>query len=104
MGYTDIVQAANGAEGLEQAQDDTIGLVLSDWNMPEMNGYEFLVKFKSLPHGKQTPFIMVTTEAEKSTIVRAIQAGANNYVLKPFTEEDLKAKIEQTLAKMKAEA
>lgn len=101
MGYSDFVEAGDGKEALEKWESDpSIQLVLCDWNMPVMNGYDFLVAFRA--KDKKTPFIMVTTEAEKKKIVQAIQAGVNNYILKPFTPDGLKEKVEQTLKKVGA--
>ena len=98
-GYTDVDTAADGKEALDKCTaDPSIGCVLSDWNMPVMNGYDFLVAFRAM--NTTTPFIMVTTESEKASIVKAVQAGATNYVVKPFTPEILLEKIKVALTKM----
>ena len=82
----EIFEAADGAEGLVAfQQNDPIDLVLLDWNMPNMDGLTMLTKLRET--NKTVPVIMVTTEAEKPRIVAAIKAGANNYVIKPFTGE-----------------
>ena len=101
MGHENVVQAVDGQDALNKcAENPDIELILADWNMPEKTGIEFLVEFRADSKNKDVPFIMVTTEAEKTNIVQAIQAGANNYVLKPFEQAVLKEKIEQTLAKL----
>lgn len=79
------LDAARGAEGLQ--------LVLVDWNMPEMNGLEFLIAARSDPGLKAVPIIMVTTENEAANIERALQSGANEFILKPFTKDTLREKM-----------
>ena len=104
IGYKNIIQAIDGKDALQKvAENPDIGLVLCDWNMPEMNGFEFLIEFRKDTGHKNVPFIMVTTESEKESIAKVMQAGANNYVIKPFEQEDLQEKIEQTLKGMNAE-
>lgn len=93
IGQTDIVQAGDGLEGLAAlGANPDVGLVLSDWNMPNMNGLDFLKKIRET-RGKELPVVMVTTEAEKSNVITAIKAGANNYIVKPFTPEVLQEKV-----------
>jgi len=91
FGYKEVVEAENGAVALKKLGLGGIELVITDWNMPEMDGYEFVVaaraQFPSLP------ILMVTTNAAKDDIIKAIQAGVNNYVVKPFTPDTLKEKI-----------
>ncbi len=102
-GYTDIDTACDGKEALSKCKaDPAIGCILSDWNMPEMNGFDFLVAFRAM--NKKIPFIMVTTESEKASIVKAVQAGATNYVVKPFTPDILLDKIKVAFNKMGIEA
>ena len=101
IGFEDVIEAADGEEALAKLKaNPKIELILSDWNMPTMDGYQFLVEFRKT--NKNTPFIMVTTEAEKPKIVQAIQAGVNNYILKPFTNEQLQEKIKQATHKKAA--
>lgn len=91
-----IVKEANdGEEGLEVLRKDydSIKLILLDWNMPGMNGFEFLKKVKSDLFYSKIPIIMVTTENEKEAIVKALQAGISNYILKPFSNEELLKKV-----------
>jgi len=88
-------EAQDGIEALEKlsANYNNIDLVLLDWNMPEMSGYDVLVEIKSNDSYKHIPVMMVTTEGQKSNIVAAVRAGADNYLTKPFTVEELEAKI-----------
>jgi len=74
-----------------------IDLVLLDWNMPEMSGYDVLIEIKSSEKYKDIPVMMVTTEGQKSNIVAAIRMGAANYLTKPFTVEELETKIKECL-------
>ena len=93
IGQTDIVQAGDGVEGLAALEaNPDVGLVLSDWNMPNLNGLDFLKKIRET-RGKDLPVVMVTTEAEKSNVIIAIKAGANNYIVKPFTPDVLAEKV-----------
>ncbi|MBC7960362.1 MAG: response regulator [Vallitaleaceae bacterium] len=96
-GY-EFLGASDGKEalGVLDKESSNIKLILSDWNMPIMNGYDFLKAAKKSNTFKHIPVIMITTEGEKSNINKAIQAGAANYLLKPFNPEDLQLKIKQT--------
>ncbi len=97
-GYEDIVEAGDGVEGLNQLKaHPDVQMVLTDWNMPNMNGLDFLAKIRETTPSSQLPVIMVTTEAEKANVVAAIKAGANNYIVKPFTPEIVKSKLEPFL-------
>jgi len=99
----ETAEAGDGVEALQVIeQSGPFDLMLLDWNMPNMDGITLL---KTVREKKIfTPVIMVTTEAEKSRIIEAIKAGANNYMVKPFTPDALKGKIEETLKKAKASA
>lgn len=94
----EFLGASDGKEALVVLSKECsdIKLILSDWNMPVMNGFDFLKAVKKDKTYKLLPVIMITTEAEKSNINKAIQAGAANYLLKPFNPEDLLLKIKQT--------
>ena len=97
-GYDDAIEAGNGAEGLACLAGNSIGLVISDWNMPEMNGIEFVKAIRSNEQLKQLPVLMITTVAERENIMLALAAGVTNYIVKPFDAETLKKKLEQVLA------
>ena len=88
-------EACDGIEALEKlsAHYKEIDLVLLDWNMPEMSGYDVLVEIKNSDKYKHIPVMMVTTEGQKSSIVAAVRAGADNYLTKPFTVDELEEKI-----------
>jgi two-component system chemotaxis response regulator CheY len=91
----ELVEAADGMEALtilEQSGEEIL-LILLDWNMPGMDGLVFLEKVKNTAALKHIPIMMVTTESEKENIIRAIQAGAINYLVKPFTIEELMKKV-----------
>ncbi len=90
----ELVEAEDGVQGLEIANDE-FDFILTDWNMPNKNGFEFLTE--AIQKGVTKPIIMVTTEAEKSNVIKAIKAGAKNYITKPFTPDTLKQKISQTI-------
>jgi len=90
----EVVQAANGLEGLARLRDQPgVDLVLVDWNMPEMNGLEFIQAVRTRREYDSVRIMMVTTETEQDQVVRALAAGANEYVMKPFTREILVAKL-----------
>ena len=91
----ETIEAQDGEEALNILSEkfNEINLVLLDWNMPEMSGYEVLVKIKNSAEYRDIPVMMVTTEGQKSNIVAAVKAGAANYLTKPFSSEDLEIKI-----------
>jgi two-component system, chemotaxis family, chemotaxis protein CheY len=99
LGFTDITEAGDGAEAIGKLAGGGFDLVLMDWNMPNMTGIEALKKIKADPVLKAVPVIMVTSESEKSRIIEAIQAGAANYLVKPFQAEVLQEKISAVLKK-----
>ena len=88
------LEAANGREGLVRLHENPeIGLVLVDWNMPEMNGLDFIKAVRAQPAYRSLRIMMVTTETEQEQLRRALEAGADEYVMKPFTKEILVAKL-----------
>ena len=97
----ELSEAENGKEALEYMEEtkEEIDLILLDWNMPVMDGYQFLLELKSRDKYKRIPVMMVTTESEKENIVKAIKAGAIHYMVKPFTMEELIKKIMECLGK-----
>jgi two-component system chemotaxis response regulator CheY len=96
MGFSDIIEAADGAKGWEAVANSApaVGLIVSDWNMPNSTGIDLLKRVRSESRFKHLPFILVTAEAEKVQVAEAIQAGVSGYVVKPFTSESLKEKLE----------
>ena len=95
LGY-EVCEAGNGKEALKvmAAEKAAVNLVLADWNMPEMNGLELLKQLRQDPNLAALKVIMVTTETELDHIVSALRAGANEYVMKPFTKDILREKLE----------
>jgi two-component system chemotaxis response regulator CheY len=91
----DVVEAGNGREALDKlaSLEATPELALVDWNMPEMNGLEFVTAARADPNFRSMTLMMVTTESEQSQIVRALAAGAHDYVLKPFTPDTIAEKL-----------
>jgi two-component system chemotaxis response regulator CheY len=96
-GFDDAVEAENGEGALARLQADSVDFVITDWNMPVMNGIEFVTAMRGNTAFKATPVLMVTTMAEKENILQAMQAGVTNYVVKPFDAATLKKKIDQIL-------
>jgi len=97
-GYNDVVEATDGKDAIAKLKVEPITFVITDWNMPEMDGLEFVTTLRSSTQFKGLPILMVTTRSVKDDIVEALKAGVNNYIVKPFTPETLKQKIEQILA------
>lgn len=102
IGFTDITEAADGALGWEaiSGTKDAFGLIVSDWNMPNCTGLELLKRVRGDSRLSKTPFVLVTAEAEQHQIVEAVKAGVSNYVIKPFTTESLREKIEAVHRKL----
>lgn len=94
LGFTDVDDAADGSEALEKMRKKSYGLVISDWNMEPMTGYELLKEVRSDDGLNRTPFIMVTAESKTENVIAAKKAGVSNYIVKPFNAATLKAKIE----------
>ncbi|MFC1734485.1 response regulator [Candidatus Hydrogenedentota bacterium] len=98
---TSIEEAADGMEAYQKLEaDTTYDLILTDWNMPVMNGLALVKKIRTNDGLKEAAIIMVTTESEKSNVITAIKAGADNYIVKPFTAEVLLEKVKETLDKL----
>lgn len=93
LGYINITQAVDGNDAWEKAKEGTFGLIISDWNMPNCTGVEFLKRIRAEEKTAKTPFLLVTAEAEQHQIVEAIQAGVDQYVVKPFTTAGLQEKL-----------
>jgi two-component system, chemotaxis family, chemotaxis protein CheY len=102
MPGVEFFEAGDGLEALSAiaAEPAGFGLILIDWNMPSMDGITLVHKIRE--KDKKTPLIMVTTESEKGRVLVAIRAGVNNYVVKPFTPENLLGKVHATLEKIAA--
>jgi len=97
LGFDKIVEAEDGAIALDTLKKEEIGLIVSDWNMPNMNGLDLLRAVKGDDGLKGIPFIMVTAEGLKENVLEAVKVGVTNYVVKPFTPEAFSEKIEAAL-------
>ena len=98
-GYNDVVEASDGKDALAKMKVEHVDFVITDWNMPEMDGLALVSTIRTTAELKGLPVLMVTTRSVKDDIVEALKAGVNNYIVKPFTPETLKQKIEECLAK-----
>ncbi len=97
-GLADVVEAADGAEALQLFGEQSFDLVLTEWNMPAKSGLDLIQAIRA--SGAKVPIIMITTEAEKSRVVEVIKAGVSDYVIKPFTAEILREKIEKVMGQL----
>ncbi|MBD3402662.1 response regulator [candidate division GN15 bacterium] len=97
-GYSDVIEANDGKDALAKMKVETVNFVITDWNMPEMDGLTFVTTLRSMDEYKNLPVLMVTTRSVKDDILEAMKAGVNNYIVKPFTPDTLKEKIESILA------
>lgn len=97
-----IGDAEDGIDALGQLKSNYYDLILTDWNMPKMDGLHLVQNLRHLPKYKTTPILMITTEGGKSEVIEALKSGINNYIVKPFSPETLKAKIEPILKKFEA--
>jgi two-component system chemotaxis response regulator CheY len=95
IGYMDITEAGNGVEAYAKASEQVFDCVLTDWNMPEMDGLELTVRLRAKPEYKGIPIVMVTTEGGKQDVLEALTKGTTSYIVKPFTPEILKQKMDE---------
>ena len=100
IGVKLIHEAENGTQAVEKATVQPLDLIISDFNMPEMDGLGLLRAIRGHPSARRVPFILVTGRGDRELVVKAAQAGANNYVVKPFTADILRSKIEQVVGKL----
>jgi len=92
---SNLLDAEDGEDALQKINQDRIDLVISDWNMPKMTGIDFLKAVRADDSFKELPFLMVTSEADKEKIMEAVQAGVNQYIIKPFNANQLEEKIRE---------
>jgi len=98
IGHKDVLEAEHGLEAWKIMQENPdIDVLITDWNMPEMNGLELVKKVRAESKYDDLPIIMVTTEGGKKEVITALKAGVNNYIVKPFTPQVLKEKLEDVL-------
>lgn len=94
LGYKDVLEGADGVEGWNAMDaNPDVEMLITDWNMPEMNGLELVKKVRADERFTDLPIIMVTTEGGKAEVITALKAGVNNYIVKPFTPQVLKEKL-----------
>jgi two-component system, chemotaxis family, chemotaxis protein CheY len=96
IGFTDFVEAADGVEGLAK-YDSSFAFVITDWNMPNMSGTEMVQALRQREDGRTVPVLMVTARSVREDIITALEAGVNNYIVKPFTPQVLKEKIDSLI-------
>ena len=97
LNFEDIIEAEDGSAALDVLKRTRVDLIVSDWNMPRMTGLELLKRVRSMDSIKDTPFLMVTAEAQKENIVEAVKARVSNYIVKPFTAAVLEEKLAKIL-------
>lgn len=102
LGYTNVEEAEDGVDGLSKLRTGQFDFVVSDWNMPNMDGLEMLKQIRADAALNKLPVLMVTAEAKKENIIAAAQAGANGYVVKPFTAATLDEKLSKIFEKLNA--
>ncbi len=94
MGFSNIEEAEDGMVALQKLRQQPFDFVITDWNMPNLTGIELVQEIRKDPNLKDLPVMMVTAEAKKENIILALKSGVNNYIVKPFTPENVKSKIE----------
>jgi two-component system chemotaxis response regulator CheY len=97
VGFPDTVEAANGKDALEKLTNSNVDFIITDWNMPEMNGLDFIKQVRANPLYSSLPILMITTRGTEHDVIEALQAKVNSYIVKPFTPQELKEKIEGIL-------
>jgi two-component system chemotaxis response regulator CheY len=100
LGFTNVDEAEDGAVALGKLRDGSYEFVVSDWNMPNMDGLTLLQHVRAEPKLRTLPFLMITAEAKKENIIAAAQAGATGYIVKPFTAATLQEKLDKIFEKM----
>jgi len=100
LGFENTEEAEDGNQAYMKLKNGDFGFVISDWNMPNKDGLELLKTVRADPALKDIPFLMVTAEAEKNKVIEAIKSGVNNYIVKPYTAEVLKEKMDRIFEKL----
>ena len=95
LGFNNVLEADDGSTAMEMLKDSKIDFIISDWNMPKMTGLDLLMTVRASENMASMPFLMVTAESDKDSIIAAVKAGVSNYVVKPFKAEVLKEKIDK---------
>jgi two-component system chemotaxis response regulator CheY len=97
IGFNNVDEAEDGVSAYAKLQQRSYGLVISDWNMKPMSGYDLLLKLRAEPRFKDLPFILVTAEGKTENVIAAKKAGVNNYIVKPFNAQTLQSKMAAVL-------
>ena len=97
LGYLEVHEAENGEVALEMLKSDKFNFIIADWNMPKMSGLDLLKTIREDEKYKNTPFMMVTSEANKNNIIEVVEAGADDYIVKPFNADTLQEKFKTIL-------
>ncbi len=97
IGYADVIEACHGKDALEKIAGNQVGFIITDWNMPEMNGLEFTRSVRANGSTADIPILMITTRGTEGDVVEALQAKVSSYIVKPFTPQELKDKIENIM-------
>lgn len=93
-----IIEAQDGVDAIGKVKTNNFDLILTDWNMPKMDGLHLVQNLRKLPKSKDIPIIMITTEGSKTEVIAALKSGVNNYIVKPFNAQTLKTKLQPFLA------
>lgn len=104
LGFNNTSEADDGTTALPMLQNGSFDLLITDWNMPGMQGIDLLRSVRADPHLKALPVLMVTAEAKREQIVEAAQAGVNGYIVKPFTAQTLKEKVDKIFERLESAA
>ncbi len=97
QGFDDVIEASDGKDAVAKILSEGAQFVITDWNMPEMNGLELAKWLRSNPQYENIPILMITTRGNKDDVIEAMKARVNNYIVKPFTPQGLKEKIDQVM-------
>lgn len=97
IGFDDLIEAENGLDALQKMEGQSVDLILTDWNMPEMSGEEFVRVIRGEAAYKDIPVLMITTRGMKDDVMTALSLGVNGYVVKPFTPDVIKKKISELI-------
>lgn len=97
IGHNDVAEAVNGKDALDKLASDRIDFVITDWNMPEMNGLDFTKEVRGNAKTADLPILMITTRGTEADVIEALQARVNSYIVKPFTPQELKDKIDEVV-------
>jgi two-component system, chemotaxis family, chemotaxis protein CheY len=104
VGFPETVEAVNGKDALEKLTSNKIDFIITDWNMPEMNGLDLIKEVRANSLYSSMPILMITTRGTERDVVEALQAKVNSYIMKPFTPQELKEKIEGILKTVQVNA